>query len=277
LKNPHAGGFIMAEFDVREYNRRAWNKLSEQGNRYTQPASPQVIAAARSGDWQIHLTPTIPIPASWFPRPIAGKAVLCLASGGGQQGPILAAAGVQVTVYDNSPVQLSRDREVAEREGLDLHTVEGDMRDLAVFPNDCFDLIVHPVSNVFVPEVRPVWQEAYRVLRPGGALLAGFNNPLYYLFDIELLENERRLEVRYPLPYSDLEQLSPAALEKFIAESTPLEFSHTLDEQIGGQIAAGFWIGGFYEDHNLPEDDFLLDEYFPVYIATRAVKPPVSA
>jgi hypothetical protein len=107
--------------------------------------------------------------------------------------------------------------------------------------------------------------------------LAGFNNPLYYLFDIELLENERRLEVRYPLPYSDLEQLSPAALEKFIAESTPLEFSHTLDEQIGGQIAAGFWIGGFYEDHNLPEDDFLLDEYFPVYIATRAVKPPVSA
>ena len=35
----------MAEFDVREYNRRAWNKLSEQGNRYTQPASPQVIAA----------------------------------------------------------------------------------------------------------------------------------------------------------------------------------------------------------------------------------------
>ena len=81
--------------------------------------------------------------------------MLCLASGGGQQGPILAAAGANVTVFDNSPRQLAQDRLVADREGLAIETVLGDMADLSAFPDARFDLIVHPVSNVFVPDVRP--------------------------------------------------------------------------------------------------------------------------
>src|SRR5690606_18814003 len=136
--------------------------------------------AARKGEWSIVLTPTVPVPHAWFP-PLAGAAVLCLASGGGQQGPILAAAGARVTVFDNSPQQLAQDRYVARRDNLDLTTVEGDMRDLSAFASDTFDLIVHPVSNVFVPDVRPVWREAFRVLRPGGAMLAGFCNPVLYI------------------------------------------------------------------------------------------------
>lgn len=78
------------------------------------------------------LTPTQPILRAWFP-PLAGADVLCLASGGEQQGPILAAADVHVTVFDNSPQQLAQDRHVAWRDGLTLATVEGDMRDLRVF------------------------------------------------------------------------------------------------------------------------------------------------
>src|SRR5580658_7124734 len=98
--------------------------------------------------------------------------MLCLASGGGQQGPILAAAGANVTVFDNSPAQLAQDRLVAEREGLVIETVQGDMANLCVFKDARFDLIIHPVSNVFVPDVKPVWREAYRILKPGGALLS---------------------------------------------------------------------------------------------------------
>ena len=114
--------------------------------------------------------------------------MLCLASGGGQQGPILAAAGANVTVFDNSPNQLAQDRLVADREGLTIETVLGDMADLSAFPDARFDLIFHPVSNVFAPDVRPVWKEAFRVLRPGGSLLAGFMNPVQYLFDDIALE-----------------------------------------------------------------------------------------
>ena len=103
------------------------------------------------------LTPTKSAPREWFPA-LQGIDLLCLAGGGGQQAPILAAAGAKVTSFDNSARQLERDQQVAQREGLTLRTVEGDMRDLSVFADGSFDLIVHPCSNMFVPEVQPVWQ-----------------------------------------------------------------------------------------------------------------------
>ena len=94
--------------------------------------------------------------------------MLCLASGGGQQGPILAAAGTRVTVFDNSKKQLEQDRYVADRDQLDIQTVRGKMTNLAVFSDSSFDFIVHPVSNTFVANILPVWKEAYRVLSPKG-------------------------------------------------------------------------------------------------------------
>lgn len=256
--------------NVRDYNRAAWDRQVESGNRWTVPASPQMVRAARQGQWQIFLTPTRPVPGAWFPD-LPGLDVLCLASGGGQQGPILAAAGARVTVLDNSPRQLAQDRMVAERDGLDLRTVEGDMADLHMFPGECFDLIVHPVSNNFVPRVRPVWREACRVLHRGGALLAGFGNPVIYIFDWPLLE-QGTLKVRHPLPYSDLESLSEEEKLHFAEEGRPFEFSHTLEDQIGGQIDAGFVIAGFYEDVNLDDEEDPLREYMSTYIATRALK-----
>lgn len=255
--------------DVRDYNRRAWNRQVEQGNRWTVPVGPEVTAAARRGEWQIVLTPTRPVPRDWFPA-LPGSDVLCLASGGGQQGPILAAAGARVTVLDNSPRQLAQDRMVAERDGLEIATVEGDMADLSAFPPASFDLIVHPVSNTFVPAVRPVWREAARVLRPGGALLAGFTNPVLYIFDWGRWE-QGVLEVRHGLPYSDLENLTEEERERTRA-GEPLEWSHTLEDQIGGQLDAGLLLAGFYEDHAGEPDD-LLGRYMPTFIATRAMKP----
>jgi SAM-dependent methyltransferase len=254
--------------DIRAYNRRAWDREVERGNQWTVPVSPEAIAAARQGRWEIVLTPTKPVPQAWFP-PVPGLDVLCLASGGGQQAPILAAAGAQVTVLDNSPRQLAQDRRVAERDSLSLATVEGDMADLHMFADASFDLIFHPVSNLFVPEVRPVWAEAFRVLRRGGVMLAGFLNPIVYIFDFNLAE-QGILQVRYSLPYSDLDSLSEEERQRYIADEEPLEFSHTLEEQIGGQLDAGFVLTGFYEDYAPGE---ALAKYTPTFIATRAVKP----
>jgi SAM-dependent methyltransferase len=168
--------------NLRQYNREAWNRRVARCDRWTQPVSAAVIAAARQGEWQIYLTASKTVPHAWFPY-LVGCNVLCLAGGGGQQGPILAAAGANVTVLDFSSAQLAQDRFVAERDHIQLTTREGDMADPSMFADNCFDLIVHPVSNTYVPEVRPVWQGAYRVLRPSGALLAGFINPINFIFD----------------------------------------------------------------------------------------------
>jgi SAM-dependent methyltransferase len=255
--------------DIRAYNRQAWNRQVEEGNRWTVPVSPEVIAAARDGEWAILLTPTIDTPRDWFPANLTDVHVLCLAGSGGQQAPVLAAAGAKVTVLDNSPRQLERDQAVAEREGLAIRLVEGDMADLSVFPQSSFDLIFHPVSNLFVPDVRPVWAGSYRVLRPGGALLAGFMNPVHYIFDLDAMDDEGRLDVRYSIPYSDLTSLEEERRQKNMDKGWPLEFGHSLEDQIGGQLRAGFVLAGFYEDR---DPEMLLSRYIPTFIATRAIK-----
>jgi SAM-dependent methyltransferase len=253
--------------DIFRYNKDAWDKRVAENDRWTVPVSPDVIAEARKGQWTIVLTPMKPVPRAWFP-PIEGKEVLCLASGGGQQAPILAAAGACVTVLDASPRQLAQDRFVAERDGLSIDTVEGDMADLSRFAAGRFDLIVHPCSNCFVPDVRPVWREAYRVLRNGGALLSGFTNPVVFTVDLEL-EKQGILQMKYTIPFSDVTSLSESEREIYVKKGEPLVFGHTLEDQIGGQIAAGFAITGFYEDS---WEKSPLHGFLDVYLATRALK-----
>jgi SAM-dependent methyltransferase len=257
--------------DIRAHNSKAWDREVERGNEWTVPVTPERISAARQGTWEIRLTPGKPVPREWYP-PLEGARVLCLASGGGQQGPILAAAGADVTVYDNSPSQLARDREVAKREDLKIETIEGDMADLKAFPEGAFDLIVHPVSNCFAENVRPVWKEAFRVLKSGGALFAAFVNPAGYLFDSFHLGKTGDLRVANVLPYSDFKDLHPKIRRDYEEAFLPFEFGHTLTDQIGGQIDAGFFLKSFYEDRYSEEKD-RLSHFMDVFIATRGVKP----
>lgn len=257
--------------DVRAYNKEAWDRQVAEGNPWTLPVSPEVIAEARQGRWSVVLTATKQVPAAWFPS-LAGLDVLGLACGGGQQCPIFAAAGANVTVLDNSPAQLARDREVARREGLRIRTVEGDMADLSAFGNESFDLIFHPVSNVFAADVRPVYAEAARVLRRGGILMAGFMNPDVYIFDRDVIDRKGLLRVKYKLPYTDERDLPPVELKAMMEKGWPLEHSHTLEDQIGGQCDAGLAITAFYEDVFAPETGDIPSRYLPCFYATRAVK-----
>ncbi|HEY5359004.1 MAG TPA: class I SAM-dependent methyltransferase [Streptosporangiaceae bacterium] len=250
------------------HNRVAWDREVDNDNEWTRPVGAETIARARAGDWSVVLIGYEAVPREWFPPDLAATAVLCLASGGGQQAPVLAAAGATVTSFDNSPRQLARDTEVAAREGLTLRTVLGDMRDLSALPDASFDLIFHPVSNLFCPDLSPVWREAFRVLRPGGVLLAGFMNPDIYIFDMAAVDRGE-LMVRHPIPFSTLDL--PAAERERAYGDGPIEYSHSLTEQIGGQLAAGFALTHLVE---APHHADATAQYLPGYIATRAIRPP---
>jgi len=257
--------------DIFAYNRDAWNGLVAKQDRWTVPVTSDEIARARRGDWQIVLTPEKKVPREWF-GDLAGSDVLCLASGGGQQAPILAAAGACVTVFDASPAQLAQDRLVAERDGLEIKTVEGDMADLSCFADNTFDLIFHPCSNCFAPEIRPVWRESARVLRVGGAILSGICRPIMFLFDDAELQ-QGNLKLRYSVPHNDLKDLSPVDRRALLESGEPVCFGHSLQDQIGGQIDAGLAITGFYEDAWTDVSDHaLIAKYTPTFIATRATK-----
>jgi SAM-dependent methyltransferase len=255
--------------DILTYNKEAWNREVEGGeSRWTQPVSSEVITKARLGEFSIVLTENIPVPHRWFP-PLQNTDVLCLASGGGQQGPVLAALDANVTVFDNSPAQLKQDQIVAEREALTIRTVEGDAADLSMFADESFDLIFNPCSTVFMADVRAVWKECARVLRPSGVLMTGSMNPIHYIFDNIKADEEGMLEVKYSIPYSDLESLPEKDLKKYTNEGLPLEFGHSLTDLLGGQMDAGFVITDMYEDYML---DSPLHRYHPSYMATRAEK-----
>ena len=258
--------------NIRQHNSAAWDELAEDEIEWSVPVSADEIARARNDDWAIILTPLKKVPREWFGGDVRGKNILCLASGGGQQSPILAAAGATVTSFDNSAKQLEKDEFVAARDNLQIKIECGDAADLSRFADAGFDLIFHPCSNCFMENPAPVWAECYRVLRSGGALLAGFNQPFVYIFDRFAEEEDKFLLVRHSLPYSDVKSLSPPELDEMLLKNEPLEFSHSLDAQIGGQIAAGFSINGFYEDY-WNDDSRLINKFAPTFIATKAVKP----
>lgn len=261
--------------NVHEHNRKSWNMQSTSGAcRWAEPVDSATIAAARRGDWLVVLTPNLTVPDAWF-GDIQGKDVLCLASGGGQQVPVLAAAGANVTSFDASDEQLAKDRLVADRDNLVIASIRGDMADLSKFDDASFDLIFHPVANVFAPNVRIVWQECFRVLRNDGRLLSGFMNPDFFLFDHDDIESGGLMTVRYGLPYSDLESLAPKQLETRLEDNEALEFGHSLDDQLGGQIDVGFVIAGFYEDR-WDNAATPLNRYMPTSMATLAIKTPLS-
>jgi ubiquinone/menaquinone biosynthesis C-methylase UbiE len=259
-----------------DLNKAAWDHAVRDGtNPYTKVVSPQDVAAARQGIWSLYLSDCKPVPKAWFPS-LPGLKVLCLASGGGQQAPILAALGAEVTLLDASPLQLAQDQFVAERDNLVIKCVEGNMADLSAFEDASFELIINPPSTLFVPEVAPVWRECYRVLRSSGVLMTGFMNPDEFVFDNVALDNEGVFVVKYPLPYIESETLDLEALDQRIRKKGMFHFSHTMEAQLGGLTQAGFAITGFYEDRRPEEEGNPIRNFMSSYYVARAQKLDLS-
>lgn len=261
------------EMDISEYNRNAWNLQSQEGCRWSTPFSDEIFAKAKEGEWSVCLTPTRSVPDSWFPSgpDLTGVNLLGLASGGGQQVPIFAAAGANVTSFDNSDVQLEKDKDVCESNELNVRICQGDMADLSELEDEQFDLIFNPVSNAFAPDLEPIWRECVRILKPGGKLMCGMMNPAFYLFDHEVAEETGELEVKYRLPYSDFDSSDAVPLSEQLDAQLSLEYSHSWETQLGGQCQAGLAITGFYED-TWDDESTALNKWFPVCAATCAVK-----
>lgn len=251
-------------------NQKAWDKQALLQQPWSIPVDSPTIAKAKQGEWQVHLTPS-PLPKAWL-GDIKGKKILCLASAGGQQAPVLSAAGADVTVFDLSDKQLEQDRQVAIRENLKLETIQGDMRDLHVFPDNHFNLIFHPISNLYIPDVNPVWRECHRVLNTHGRLLSSFFNPIVFVGDRDPQYKEQQIiKPTYKMPFSEIEALTQEQIHLKQQNQEAFVFGHSLTDLIGGQIKAGFQLAGFYEDWQ-PNPRFVIDHYLPTFLATFAIK-----
>ncbi|MGZ1188836.1 class I SAM-dependent methyltransferase [Lactobacillus delbrueckii subsp. bulgaricus] len=163
-----------------------------------------------------------------------------------------------------SDQQLESERLVAEREGYDIvDIVKANMTQPLPFADESFDMIIQPVANCYVEKVKPILKECYRVLKKGGVLLVGLDNGINYLFD-----SEDEKYVVNSLPFNPLK--NPDQIQQLEKDDFGVQFSHTLEEQIGGQLEAGFTLTNLYEDTN--GEGRLHELNIPTFIATRSVK-----
>ncbi|MBV8878359.1 MAG: methyltransferase domain-containing protein [Planctomycetaceae bacterium] len=163
---------------------------------------------------------------------LPGKALLCLAAGGGRQGPLHAAAGAVVTVVDVSDRQLDHDRKAG------LKTLRASMDNLGGLADASFDIVVQPVSSCYVADLDRVHAEIARVLKPGGLYIVQHKQPAALQ-----ASGEGPYGVAFPCAEGS------ALPEQAAAHREPgtTEFVHTLDALIGGLCRAGFVIEAFSE------------------------------
>lgn len=214
--------------EIREHNRAAWDRMAREGHRFARPA--------RQADLDSPLA-SVDGPG-WLGGDITGQRVLCLAAGGGRQGPLYAAAGAIVTVVDISDEMLQLDREFAAQRGIDLRTVCASMDDLSPFPNQSFDIVIHPVSTCYVQDLGAVYREVARVLVPGGIYISQHKQPVSLQTDVANTGPGYLIRHEYyrgqPLP--------PIQRSNLVREPDTWEYVHSLESIIGTMCRAGFVI-----------------------------------
>ena len=228
------------------------DRLVEENVDWAQAATPEQLSAAREGHLTLLFGERDAVPPQWL-GDLQGKRVLCLAGAGGMQGPMFACAGAQVTVLDLSSRMLALDRAVAKREGLSLRIEQGNMMDLSRFPDASFDLVFNPPSLFYVPEVNPVFREVARVLRPGGAFIMASANPIAYVCDWDA--DAQCYKAVNRMPYCACEHTG---------QGEWIEYGHTMESYLAGQLEAGLVITGYMERQ--------MEDITELYFVTRSEK-----
>ncbi len=226
-------------------NQKAWDRLASHGAPLARPARDEdFVNPLKTVDG-----------AGWLGVSIQGWRVLCLAAGGGRQGPLYAAAGAQVTVVDLSPAMLELDRQVAQERRLDLRTVQTSMEQMPMFADASFDCVIHPVSTCYVPQVMPVFREVARVLRGGGLYISQHKTPTSLQASYQI-GSEHGYVLRHP--YYTREPVPPPQEASWsserLREAGATEYLHRWEELIGGMCRAGFMIEDLTEPLHAERD-----------------------
>lgn len=227
--------------DIARRNRKFWDIEAGKKRLYTKPwldLDREMVQAFAEGAIDSLPEPYAYIYPQCILENVAGKDILCLASGGGQQSAIFGLLGAKLTVLDLSEEQLKTDSQTAEHYGYKITVVQDDMRDLSFFADESFDLVYQAISLCFVPEVREVYREVARILRPEGLYRVGHCNPATQLVEESSWDGKS---------YRIGERYQGGRLPE-IEDDYFVEFRHLLTDMFNGLTESGFVIRGVWED-----------------------------
>lgn len=228
------------------------DNLVVNGVNWAASATKKQLQDARAGKLRLPFFDR-EVPKDWI-NEIEGKKVLCLAGAGGLHAPLLASAGAEVTVLDLSDKMLDKDRALAAKENLKIEIVKGNMCELSMFHDSCFDYIVNPVSLMYIPEPRVVFRECCRVLKTGGVFIMMAPSPINYVCDYIEDTAGGFYKAVHRMPFCSREY----------DYSDWIEYGHTMETYLGGLIESGFLISGYVECQ--------LEDITELYFMVRAVR-----
>lgn len=251
-----------------EHNRRAWDALVRENQRFTRPAVDE--------DFVDPLAKVDPV--GWLGGSISGKRVLCLAAGGGKHSALYAAAGGIVTVVDLSAEMLALDRQVAAERGYAMRIVQTSMEDLSALAAGEFDLVIHPVSTCYVPDVVKVYREIARVTAFGGLYVSQHKSPTSLQTEVQ---PGPRGHYELSEPYYRTGPLKPVVGSPHREPGT-LEFLHRWEDLFGGLCRSGFVIEDVLEPvHAKPQAEIgsfaHRSQYVAPYVRIKARRVGESA
>jgi len=227
--------------EIARYNQHVWEKWIKNGGEYTRPwldLKRDLLESFTRGEIEYLPEPYRYIYPQHIFRDLRGKNVLCLATGGGQQSTVFGLLGANVTVFDLTDGQLTGDRRAADHHGYRITTIQGDMRDLSCFPDESFDLVYQEISLVFIPDVREVYRQVARILRPGCHYRVGHCNPA----TLSVLHTSwDGTGYRMCEPYKG-GRIQP------VEDDDAIEFRHLFSDIFNGLVEAGLVIEGVWED-----------------------------
>lgn len=208
-------------------NQIAWDRLAGNGSVFTKVATDDECR-----------NPLGTLDSrGWLPPSVDGLDVLCLAAGGGWQSILYASAGANVTVVDLSPGMLRLDEREAVRRGLAVKTIEGSMDDLSMLRDESFDIVHHPVSTCYVPDVAAVYREVARVIRDGGLYISQHKQPT----SLQLARRDARDQYVVGVEYYSEGPL-PRTGDESYREQGATEYLHRWEQLVGDLCRAGFVI-----------------------------------
>ena len=130
------------------------------------------------------------------------------------------------------------------------------------FGEQRYDVIYSAATIQWIPE-DIAFSKTYALLKPGGILLCGLGNEVNYLV------NDDETMIVNSMPFNPL--VNEQQRKQLEEDDCGMQFSHTVEEQLGGQLEAGFVLTGIFGDTN--GEGRLHEMGVETYLATRAVKP----
>lgn len=216
--------------DIAQSNQALWEAEVQKGGGYTQPwlnLDRTIVQRLAAGEPVSTSVPLYELFPTDLLQNIARQDVLCLAAGGGQQTAVFGLLGARVTVADLTRGQLDSDKKAAAHYGYPITAIQADMRDLSALPRQAFDLVFQADSLAYVPDVRQVYSEVAKVLRPGGLYRVKHNQPAVH----RVAWNGSAYQIA--APYAETIQHRPDG---------GIEFRHRMDDIFNGLIEIGFHI-----------------------------------